>query len=224
MGFGWFKRSEAAGHASVPREPRASGPHSAAREGADRLRAEAQERDEDRRLALEILRGFQPGLDLKALAESLLNACREPFELATFYLALVDHEADRLTFPLYLEGGKRRVVAPRSFSQFSGLTTRIIQERRAFYFPTKALQEEAGVAYTDAERMTGLIPESWFGVPLGVGPGWPDPPFGVLAFQAFAQDAFSPARREIMTAFGAALALAARTDPARKLNLGDGLP
>lgn len=224
MAFGWFKRQEPPRDAAAPQAPRVSGAHSGMFEGLDRLRAEARERDDDRRLALAVLRLLKPGREPKALAEALMGACQEPFGLATFYLAMVDYEADRLTFPLYLEGGKSRVVAPRVFSQFNGLTTRILQERRAFYFPTKASQEEAGVSYTDAERMTGLIPETWFGVPLGAGPGWPDPPFGVLSFQAFPQDAFSPTRQEIMAAFGMALALALKADPAKKLSLGEGPP
>ena len=215
MAFGWFKRQEPAPPAGQAQGPGLSGAY----DGLDRFRAEARERDEDRRLSLEILRHLKPGREPKAMAEDLMNVCIGPFGLSTFYLALVDYETDRLTFPLYHEGGKLRVVAARVYSKFSGLTTRILQERRAFYFPTKELQEEAGVAYTDAERMTGLIPESWFGLPLGAGPGWPGPPFGVLSFQAFAPEAFSPARREIMDAFGAALALAVKADPSKRLSL-----
>ena len=217
MTFGWFKRQEAPRAGEAPPAASRSGAHSGAYEGMDRLRAEVRERDEDRRVSLEVLRLLKPGREPKALAEALLNACREPFGLTTFYLALVDYEADRLTFPLYFEGGKPRTVAPRVYSQFSGLTSRILHEGRSFYFPTKALQEEAGVSYTDAERMTGLIPESWFGAPLGAGAGWPGPPFGAVSFQSFQAEAFSPARREIMGAFGAALALALKADPSRRL-------
>ena len=210
MAFAWHKR-----HDAVP--PKADG--SAAPSELERLRAEVRERDEDRRLALEVLRILKPGLEPKILAESIRSACEGPLGLATYYMALVDHGRDQLSFPLYCEGGKARVVAPRVFSEFGGLTTRVLVEKQPLYFPEKRLQDDAGVAYTDAERITGLIPETWFGLPLGAGPGWPDLPFGVLSFQAFPKDAFSPARREIMGAIGAALALALKTDPGRILSL-----
>jgi len=184
-----------------------------------RLRAEVRERDEDRRLTLDLLRIMKPGLAPKVLAESIRNGCESALGLATFYLALVDYGRDRLLFPLYCEGGKARTITPRVFSEFGGLTTRVLTEKAALYFPEKRLQDDSGAAYTDAERITGLIPESWYGVPLGVGPGWPDRPFGVLSFQAFAKDAFSQTRREVMDAVGAALALALRANPARPLDL-----
>ena len=184
-----------------------------------RLRAEVRERDEGRRLALDLLRTLKPGLEPRVLAESIRNGCESALGLATFYLALVDYGRDRLFFPLYCEGGKARTIAARVFSEFGGLTTRVLTEKTALYFPEKRLQDDAGAAYTDAERITGLIPETWYGVPLGVGPGWPARPFGVLSFQAFAKDAFSPVRREVMDAVGAALALALKTDPGRPLDL-----
>ena len=219
MAFGWFKRQAPPPSAAPAGGPSGaySGAHSGAYTNLDRLRAEVKQRDEDRRLTLEILRLLKPGRAPKAMAEEIMDACRGPFGLTTFYLALVDYDADRLTFPLYYEGGKSRVVAPRVYSQFNGLTRRILMEGRSAYFPTKALQEEAGVSYTEAERLTGLIPESWFGVPLGAGPGWPDRPFGALSFQSFTQDAFPPARRQIMEALGGALALALKADPSKRL-------
>ena len=208
MSPGWFKRREAA----PPPATEAQAPSE-----FDRLGTEVRELDSDRRLVLEILRALKPGLDPKDMAESIRSRCEATMGLATFYLALVDYGRDRLSFPLYCEGGKARVVAVRVFSEFGGLTTRVLTERKALYFPEKSLQDGAGAAYTDAERITGLIPETWYGIPLGVGPGWPDKPFGVLSFQAFAKDAFSPARREVMNALGAVLALAIKTDPAKPL-------
>ncbi|HTL98221.1 MAG TPA: hypothetical protein VL181_05395 [Holophagaceae bacterium] len=211
MGFDWFKRRDAV----LPDRERPGEPSQ-----IERLRAEVRERDQDRRLALEVLGILKPSLEPRVLAESIRNACEGPLGLATFYMAIVDYGRDQLSFPLYCEGGKARMVAPRVFSEFGGLTTRVLVEKRSLYFAEKSLQDDAGAAYTDAERITGLIPESWYGLPLGAGPGWPGRPFGVLSFQAFAKDAFSPARREIMDAIGAALALALKTDPERTLRLG----
>ncbi len=211
MFFGWFKRPERA--LMAPASPQA--PSELAR-----LEAALKERDADRNLTLEILATLKPGLEPKALAESIRSRCEACMGLATFYLALVDYEHDTLDFPLYCEGGKARIVATRVFSEFGGLTTRVLRTKEPLYFPELRLQEEAGVAFTDAERITGLIPESWYGVPLGVGAGWPERPFGVLSFQSFPKDAFSASRREVMETVGAALALALKTDPGRPLSLG----
>ena len=211
MALDWFKRRGS---------PSPEGAPAAEPSEFDRIRGEVRERDEDRRLVLEILKTLKPGLEPRAMAESIRSGCESVLGLATFYLALVDYERDRLSFPLYCEGGKARTVAVRVFSEFGGLTTRVLTERTPLYFAEKGQQDEAGAAYTDAERITGLIPETWYGIPLGVGPGWPDPPFGVLSFQAFAKDAFSPSRREIMDGLAVALALALKTDPARSPDLG----
>lgn len=210
MIFGWFKRQ-------APPPPQLPGEATLSELAA--LEAMLRERDEDRRLTLEILDTLKPGLEPRAMAESIRSGCESALGLATFYLALVDYEQDKLDFPLYCEGGKARVVATRVFSDFGGLTTRVLLGRQPLYYPNLHLQKEAGAAFTEAERITGLIPESWFGIPLGVGPGWPDRPFGVLSFQSFPKDAFSPSRREIMATLGAALALAIRADPARRLRV-----
>ena len=208
----WFKRRGAP--PPSPAEP------PGAPSEFDLMRAEVRERDEDRRLVLQILKTLKPGLEPRAMAESIRSGCESALGLATFYLALVDYEQDRLSFPLYCEGGKARTVAVRVFSEFGGLTTRVLTERQPLYFPEKRMQDVAGAAYTDAERITGLIPETWYGIPLGVGSGWPGRPFGVLSFQAFPKDAFSPSRRGVMDALATALALAIKTDPARALDLG----
>lgn len=186
----------------------------------DRLRNTARERDEDRRIALLALGAMKPGSGPKALAEAILDACVLPFGLATFYLALADHAQDRLEFPLYFEGGKARRVHPFTLSAFPGLTTRMLTRQGPLYLPTKEAAGEAGASYTEAERLTGLIPETWYGLPLGAGPGWPERPFGVLSFQSFPADAFSPSRRAVMDILGAALALALKADPARKPAFG----
>ena len=208
MSFSWFRRGDPA----LPGAARSAG-----RSELDRLRAEVAERDEDKKIALEALRVLKPGVEPKILCGLILDACQGSFGISTFYLALVEYSQDRLTFPFYSEGGKARNITPRVFSRFGGLTTRVLAERGPLYFPEKRLQDDAGAVYTDAERITGLIPESWYGLPLGVGPGWPEPPFGVLSFQSFSPEAFSRSRREVFDMLGAALALALRTDPARPL-------
>ncbi|HJW08231.1 MAG TPA: GAF domain-containing protein [Holophagaceae bacterium] len=181
------------------------------------LRAQIRERDEDRSLLLEATRRLKPGGDPKAAAETLFELCRGPFELCTYYLALVDYGRDRMTFPFYFEGGKHRNSRPAVYSEHRGLTGRALESREALYYLSKETQEAHGVVYSEAERITGLIPQTWYGVPLGIGEGWEELPFGLVSFQSFQKDAFSETRRALMDALGAALALALKSDPAKAL-------
>lgn len=186
----------------------------------EELRAQVRERDEDRSLILESLRALKPGLDPRAMGEALFGICRKPLDLCTYYLALVDYGKDRMTFPFYFEGGKPRNSRPAAFSSHGGLTVEAISNRKPLYFVTQEDQEEHGVVYSEAERITGLIPQTWYGIPLGIGPGWVDRPFGLVSFQSFHKDAFSESRRDLMDALGATLALALKADPARPVPLG----
>ena len=183
------------------------------------LRAQIRERDEDRGLLLEAAQKLRPGVDPKEAAETLFELCRGPFELCTFYLALVDYEQDRMTFPFYFEGGKHRNSRPAVYSEHLGLTGRALTNREPLYYLSQETQEAHGVVYSEAERITGLIPQTWYGVPLGCGEGWGEEPFGLVSFQSFQKDAFSETRRALMDALGTALALALVADCGKALLL-----
>ena len=194
-----------------------------AREEAEKLeslRAQIRERDEDRGLLLETMRVLRPGQDPRQAAEALFELCRGPFDLCTYYLALVDHERDRMSFPFYFEGGKHRNARPTVYSQHLGLTGRAIMSREPLYYISKETQEAHGVVYSEAERITGLIPQTWYGVPLGIGGGWDDLPFGLVSFQSYPLDAFSESRRALMDAMGAALTLALKVEPGKAVSPG----
>ncbi|HJU84559.1 MAG TPA: hypothetical protein VJ600_10140 [Holophagaceae bacterium] len=207
-------------HDKGPASDRLAAMEAQAREEAQRLeqlRAQVRERDEDRSLLLETLKALKPGQDPKVMGENLFELCRRPFDLCTYYLALVDYRKDLMSFPFYFEGGKPRNSRPATYSTHGGLTVEAMTNRRPLYFLTQESQEEHGVVYSEAERITGLIPQTWYGVPLGIGPGWEERPFGLVSFQSFQKDAFSESRRALMDALGAALALALKTDRDRSV-------
>ncbi|MCM2250128.1 MAG: GAF domain-containing protein, partial [Geothrix sp.] len=143
--------------------------------------------------ALERLR---PGLSPRELGEALMEVCFKPLGLACFFVALADWEQDQLVFVLYHEGGRTRQHPSRRLSDRAGLSERVLSSHRPLYIRTLEEGQTAGSLLTAAELATGLIPHSWYGVPLG----WGSRPAGLVSFQSFQTDAFSDSRRRVMDA------------------------
>jgi len=155
--------------------------------------------DEDRDLLLGALERLHPGLSPGELGQALLEVCFKPLGLACFFVALADWDDDRLVFVLYHEGGRARQHPSRRLSDRMGLSEKVLSGRRAIYIRTLEEGHTAGSLLTAAELATGLIPHSWYGVPLGWGPR----PAGLVSFQSFQTDAFSESQRRVMDALAA---------------------
>lgn len=155
--------------------------------------------DEDRDLLLGALERMRPGGEIKDLAQVLLDLCFKPLGLACFYVAVADWDQDQLRFALYHEGGRARNHPSRRLSDRAGLSERVLSSGRSVYIRTMEEGHAAGSLLTAAEQATGLIPHSWYGVPLGRGPR----PEGLVSFQSFQTDAFSEGRRRVMDALAA---------------------
>jgi transcriptional regulator with GAF, ATPase, and Fis domain len=159
--------------------------------------------DQDRDLLLGAVERLHPGLSPRELGESLMEVCFKPLGLACFYVALADWERDQLEFVLYHEGGRVRHHPSRRLSERAGLSERVLSGRRAIYIRTMEEGHAAGSLLTAAEQATGLIPHSWYGVPLGRDPR----PMGLVSFQSFQMDAFSESRRRVMDALAALMTI-----------------
>jgi len=155
--------------------------------------------DQDRDLLLGALEGMHSGETMQALAQVLLDLSFKPLGLACFYVAAADWDQDQLRFVLYHEGGRARVHPSRRLSDRAGLSERVLSGRRSVYIRTMEEGHSAGSLLTAAEQATGLIPHSWYGVPLGHG----SRPVGLVSFQSFQTDAFSEGRRRVMDALAA---------------------
>lgn len=158
--------------------------------------------DQERDLLLSALERLRPGDSAEGLAQALLEVVFKPMGLACFYVAMADWGQDLLRFVLYQEGGRVRKHPSRRLSDRAGLSERVLSGRRPVYIRTLEEGQAAGSFLTAAEQATGLIPHSWYGVPLGHGPR----PIGLVSFQSFQTDAFSDSRRRIMDALAALLA------------------
>lgn len=152
--------------------------------------------DEDRALLLSALERMRPGGSDQSLAQILFDISFKPLGLACFYVAVADWTQDQLRFVLYHEGGRARNHPSRRLSDRVGLSERVLAGNRAVYIRTMEEGHAAGSLLTAAEQATGLIPHSWYGVPLG----WGSRPVGLVSFQSFQTDAFSEERRRVMDA------------------------
>lgn len=177
------------------------------------LRELVRHLDEDRALLLRASEALRPGMDPKALADALFEICFKPLGLASFYMALVDWDGDRLIWPLYHEGGRARAHPPRPFSVDGGLTAMAILDKKSLYIRTLDEGKEKGALFSEAERLSGLIPQSWYGVPLGIGEGWGQRGIGLLSFQSFQPDAYTESRRRIMDGLGVLASLSLKSRP-----------
>lgn len=205
--MGWFGRSDQA-------PPGGGGPLPAELEALRAQRDEARARlkgvDSDTAVLLRAVETLAPGQDLRSLSYTLMELCTKPLDLAVFYVAQVDWEADQVHFDPYWEGGKVRNVHYFHPNTRTGLTGRTIHNGGPLYVPTQEEGEALGTVLTEAERKSGLIPETWYSEPLGD----PARPWGVLCFQSYKAQAYSEARRRIMSAIARVLEMAAKAPTA----------
>lgn len=157
--------------------------------------------DTERGILLDAVSILSPDKSPKELGEALLELTFKPLDLCSFYVATVDLERDLLLWLVYHEGGRLRVRAPRSFSQEGGLTAQAIRNRQSIYVETTEQGLKGGAVLSEAEKVSGLAAQSWYGVPLG----WGDHRFGLVSFQSFQPRAFTPSRRAFFDALAALL-------------------
>lgn len=162
--------------------------------------------DTERDLLLSGIERLKPGMPPRALGETMHSLVFRPFDLASFYLALMDWPKDLLEFPYYHEGGRARQHPSRHLSELPGLTGKAIRSAKPLYIRTLEEAQAEGAVFTEAEKGSGLIPSSWYGVPLE----GPDRPLGLVSFQSFQPNAFPESRRRILDAFSTLLGAALR--------------
>lgn len=162
--------------------------------------------DRDRQLLLRATQVMCVGKTASELGEALLELTFRPFGLASFYVAMVDTEKDLLSFPYFHEGCKARLYPPRPYSNNHGLTWKAINQGKPLYIRTADEALHMGAICTEAEKASGLIPQSWYGVP------WTETPHvsGLVAFLSFQQNAFTESRRQMLDALSAIFVMALR--------------
>lgn len=168
--------------------------------------------DADRAILLKAVEILGPGRTYRELAEDLLGLVFRPMDLAAFYVVTVDWEHDLMVWVIHHEGGRIRTRFSRPFSTEGGITAQAIRSLGPIYVSTAEEGLAKGARLSEAEKLSGLIPQSWYGVPLG----WGEKRFGLVSFQSFQADAFSEGRRKVFDALGSLLA--------RAMMLGEATP
>lgn len=197
------------------RKPGDSGAHPVAgalEREAEALRAElaelqelAQHMSEEEMLLLRAVEVLRPGMSARELGEALCRISLRPLNLVSFFLAIIAWEDKQVVFPYYHEGGRARDNPPMPMKEEGwGLTGHAVRARAPLYVPNFEEARRLGSYLSEAEKETGLIPESWFGVPFG----WGERPIGLVCFESYQADAFSASHRRLMEALSQVLALA----------------
>lgn len=157
----------------------------------------------DRELVLRVVEALQPGMDLRELGKAFCETVFRPLELASFYIAVIDHDRRIMSFPTYHEGGALRVYADRDYRAQAGLTGKTVESGKPLYVRSADEGLALGAVFSAAERLSGLVPQSWYGVPFGFGGRC----YGLASYQCFQRDGFNEAVRRLMDALTRILAL-----------------
>ena len=145
---------------------------------------------------------LRPWETRQRLAESLRELVFRAFDLSGFSVLEVDETAKRITCLHYFEAGTARHYAPRDYEKDPGLSGCVIHQRRSLYLRTLAEAEALGAVHSPPELATGLVPSTYYGIPLFAETRI----IGVLAFMSYPQDDFAPSRRILMDSLGRLLA------------------
>ena len=147
---------------------------------------------------------LRPGMGWAEAGEAVRQRCARPFEVSALYLSRMDWDRDEIHFPYFYEAGRIRERGSRARSDRPGLTGRVLELARPLYLDSKEACMAEGMVLSDSELTTGLMNQSWFGVPLF---GRDPRPAGVMAFQSFQPAAFPPHRLQLMEAVAGLTAL-----------------
>jgi len=159
---------------------------------------------EERAFIARILAGLRIGIPWVEAGELLKTHCLRPFELSSMYLARTDWASGLLHFPYFFEAGRPRERPSRALNERPGLTGRVVALGSPLYLDSKEACMAEGMVLTEAELTTGLMNQTWFGIPM-LGPEGRIA--GVMAFQSFHSEAFPPHRRLMMEAVAGITAL-----------------
>lgn len=173
-------------------------------EGAEREMAALEL---EMRLLGEACQRLRRGMDLQQGGEALLDLLQGPLELATFYVSRFDPVERALHFPVYFEGGRLRRHGSVSLRTHKGLTGRALESREPLYVRDMTPEGVAlGAQLSRAEEITGIIAQTWYGIPMSLGGG---EPLAFTAFQVAPRDGFPESRRAFLQRIARLLALAA---------------
>jgi len=99
-------------------------------------------------------------IEMEMLADRIHEQTSRIMLTDNFYIALYDREADRVTFPLYVEQRTRRELAPRRFA--NGMTEYVLRTKAPLLLNGDLIAQSASLGIDPMGRPS----LSWMGVPL----------------------------------------------------------
>ncbi len=140
-------------------------------------------------------------LDPKKLYKLLSEKIMKIFNVDTFYIAILNHEKNEITFPFFLDRGKTIKLKPLKLEETKGLTGWIIKNRKP-------------IIYLDFDREKDSLPvkpivivkvtQSYIGVPILI----KGKVLGVISIQSYNKNAFTDWHFELLNTIANQVALA----------------
>lgn len=140
------------------------------------------------------------GLDFEQLMQTIYRQCQQIGDTHTFFVALYDEAAERLSFPFFMKDGERRQVAARSLQESAGLTGYVIRHSQSLYIPD-SFNTSIPLKII---RQPGEPTRSVIGIPLKIH----ERPVGVLSMQSHAPEAYSDDQVSLLEMLGGQIAIA----------------
>jgi PAS domain S-box-containing protein len=129
-------------------------------------------------------------LNLRDLMETVYREVTPFFSADAFFIALYDEATDELDFRIQVDEGVREPSARQQVG--SGLTSRVIRERRALLVAD--MRGELDALPTPELWGTGKLPTSWLGVPMLLG----EKLIGVICVQTYGEHAYDDEDRGLL--------------------------
>ncbi len=141
-----------------------------------RLLTETEQRAAELATVNTVSQAIASELDLVTLIELIGERMRQTFNADIVYVALHDRQLNLITFPYYMEAGRRRDNPPMEFGP--GLTSRILESRQPLL-----LNHEQDYAALNIDRV-GTRSKSYLGVPIMTG----EQAIGAISVQSATQE------------------------------------
>ena len=162
-----------------------------------RLLGETQARAAELGLINEIGTALARQLEFEAITELVGERVRELFHARSISIAMYDEPTGMVSWPYEMEEGQRLHNPP--FALGMGLTSKVIQERRAIRAGSQATLAQLG-----AINLGGAVTESWLGVPVSAA----DRVIAVIVLESTQQDAFTEADERLLATLAASMGVA----------------
>jgi GAF domain-containing protein/DNA-binding response OmpR family regulator len=164
----------------------------------ERTRAAAEIRQRNAELAIvnEVGAALAKQLDFEAITELVGERLHSIFPESDLYVALLDADAGRITFPYEIAAGERYRSDPIPLGQ--GLTSKVLETRQPLLIRTQSEGTAAGML------AIGPTSESWLGVPILSG----DRVIGAIVIESLQPYAFSADDERLLTTLAASTSVA----------------